>query len=137
MTEGKIVYVQGTWDLFHIGHLIRIYSASRTDDELIIGVNTDASVRAYKGHLPIIPYTDRVRIVRALGCVDMVIKSAIIINAGTLKEHNVDVCVLGTEWKNKELEGVKEAIQVGIEVVYLPYTKRVSTTIIKNRIRKL
>lgn len=134
MTEGKVVYIQGTWDLFHVGHLNIISRAYAISRELIVGVNTDASAEAYKGHPPIIPYIDRLRIVGALECVDRVIKSAVAIDAEMLKKHNVDVCVLGTDWKNRELKGVKEATQAGIEIMYFPYTKHINTTIIKARI---
>ena len=134
MTE-KVVYVQGTWDLFHVGHLNIIRRTHGIGKNLIVGVNTDESVRKYKGHLPIIRYADRAMMVGACRYVWMVIKSDLTINAEVLKDYYVDVCVLGTDWKDKELEGVQKAMEAGIEIRYFPRTDGISSTEIKERIR--
>lgn len=68
-----LVTNNGSYDLLHIGHVISLFEASRQGDVLIVGVNSDASVRAYKGpSRPIVPQDARLRMVAALPCVDYV-----------------------------------------------------------------
>jgi len=136
MTKKRVVYVQGTWDLFHIGHLNILRKARKIATKLIVGVNTDESVQEYKGDYPVIPYQDRVEILKACSLVDEVVMSKMIFNVDNLKKLNVDVIVLGSDWKNRYLEGKEEAQKAGIEIIYFPYTEGISTTEIKAKIRR-
>jgi rfaE bifunctional protein nucleotidyltransferase chain/domain len=72
--EGRTVVTNnGSYDLLHIGHVISLFEAARQGDVLIVGVNSDISVRAYKGpSRPIVPQQARVRMIAALPCVDYV-----------------------------------------------------------------
>ncbi len=71
---GKLIgYTQGTYDMFHIGHLNLIKNAKRRCDYLIVGVNTDELVESYKHKRPIIPLAERAEIVRAIRYVDEVL----------------------------------------------------------------
>lgn len=71
---GKVIgYTQGTYDMFHIGHLNLIKNAKRRCDYLIVGVNTDELVESYKQKRPIVPLEERAEIVRAIKYVDEVI----------------------------------------------------------------
>jgi len=130
----KIVYVQGTWDLFHIGHVNILQRARKMAKELIVGVNTGNSVKKHKGSCPIISYRDRVKILKACRYVDKVIKSDLTFNIDKLKRYKIEVLVLGSDWEGKYLAGVDEAREIGIKIIYFPYTKGVSTTEIKKRI---
>jgi len=136
MTKKRVVYVQGTWDLFHIGHLNILRRARKIATKLIVGVNTDESVQEYKGDYPVIPYQDRVEILKACSLVDEVVMSKMIFNVDNLKKLDVDVIVLGSDWKNRYLEGKEEAQKAGIEIIYFPYTEGISTTEIKAKIRR-
>jgi len=136
MTKKKVVYAQGTWDLFHIGHVNILQRARKMATRLIVGVNTDESVKKYKGSYPVIPYQDRVGMLEACRFVDEVIESDLTFNVAVLKEHAVDAVVLGSDWKNKYLAGKEEVQEEGIEIVYFPYTEGVSTTEIKNAIKR-
>ena len=136
MTKKRVVYVQGTWDLFHVGHLNILRKARKIATKLIVGVNTDESVQEYKGDYPVIPYQDRVEILKACSLVDEVVMSKMIFNVDNLKKLDVDVIVLGSDWKNRYLEGKEEAQKAGIEIIYFPYTEGISTTEIKAKIRR-
>ena len=136
MTKKYVVYVLGTWDLFHIGHLNILRKARKIATKLIVGVNTDESVQEYKGDYPVIPYQDRVEILKACSLVDEVVMSKMIFNVDNLKKLDVDVIVLGSDWKNRYLEGKEEAQKAGIEIIYFPYTEGISTTEIKAKIRR-
>ena len=71
--EKVIGYTQGTFDMFHIGHLNLIKNAKRHCDYLVVGVNSDDLVESYKNKRPIIPLDERVEIMRAIKYVDEVI----------------------------------------------------------------
>ena len=71
--EKKIGYTQGTFDMFHIGHLNLIRNAKKHCDYLIVGVNADDLVESYKNKRPIVPLEERAEIVRAIRYVDEVI----------------------------------------------------------------
>lgn len=131
----KIVYVQGTWDLFHIGHVNILQKAHKMAKELIVGVNTDKSVKSHKGSYPIISYHDRVEMLKACRYVDRVIKSDLTFNIDELKKHKIEVLVLGSDWKNKYLAGKNEARAKGIKIIYFSYTERVSSTKIRERLK--
>ena len=135
MAEKKIVYVQGTWDLFHVGHVNILRKAHRMAKELIAGVNTDESVKNHKGEFPVMPYCDRVKILKVCRYVDRVIKSDLTFDIDMLRRYRIEVLVLGSDWENKYLAGVDEAKKMGIKIVYFPYTTGISTTKIKEIIR--
>jgi len=132
----KIVYVQGTWDLFHVGHVNILRKAHGIARKLIVGVNTDKSVKKYKGNCSIISYCDRVKVLKACRYVDKMIESDLTFNIKKLKKYKIEVLVLGDDWKGKYLAGLDEAKKMGIEIVYFPYTEGISSTEIRKRIRK-
>jgi len=131
----KIVYVQGTWDLFHIGHVNILRKARKLAKELIVGVNTDRSVKKHKGYFPIISYHDRVKVLKACKYVDRVIEGDLTFNIDKLKRYKIEVLILGSDWKGKYLAGVGEAKKIGIKIIYFPYTKRISTTKVREKIK--
>ena len=132
----KVVYVPGTWDLFHVGHLRILKRAWKLADWVIAGVNTDLSVLLHKGACPIIPFEDRVKILKACRYVDEVVKRIVPVRAKKLKRLGVEVFVLGSDWKGKALEGLDKAIKAGIKVKYFSYTKNISTTEIQRKLKK-
>lgn len=132
----KIVYVQGTWDLFHAGHVNILRRARKIAKELIVGVNTSESAKRHKGNYPVIPYLDRVKMLKACRYVDRVIKSDLTFNINKLRRYKIEILVLGSDLKGKYFVGVSEAKEIGIKVVYFPYTKGVSSTKVKDEIRR-
>ncbi len=136
MTNKKItVYTAGTYDLFHYGHLNILLRAKKIGTYLIVGVSTDKLVSAYKALRPTVCYSDRVAVLKALKCVDKVIKQEKFFDVDQLRQYKIDIIVLGDDWKGKlfpELENVLK--KLNIKMVYVPYTKRLSTSAIKEKI---
>lgn len=133
----KTAYVPGTWDLFHYGHVYLLKRVAKLATRVIVGVNTDAAVAEMKGKTPVVPLKARMAVVGACRYVDGVEeREAFAIDVPHLKKLGVDMIVIGDDWKDKKLDGLDEAGGAGIEIVYLSYTKGVSTTAIKNKIRE-
>lgn len=127
MTVG---YVPGGFDLFHIGHLNILRASRARCDFLIAGVATDESLHSMKGHMPVVPFEERISIVSELRIVDAVIPDHSINKSLAWKTAHFDVLFKGTDWQNtakgKKLEQTLDT--VGAKVVYLPYTQRTSST---------
>ena len=108
--EKKIGYTQGTFDMFHIGHLNLIRNAKKHCDYLIVGVNADDLVESYKNKRPIVPLEERAEIVRAIRY----------------------------DWKGNarwEKTG-KEMEELGAKLVFLPYTKDTSSTMLREKLKE-
>lgn len=135
--EGKkkvVVYTSGTWDLFHIGHLNLIRRSKELGDTLIVAVSTDELVESYK-EAAVIPFEERCEIVKACKYVDGVVKQVVLSEIRQIKEINPDIITIGSDWKNKYLEGLEWfKNQPGKKLVYLPYTKHTSSTKIKQKV---
>jgi len=129
----RIIYTAGTFDLFNVGHLEIFKKSRKLGDILIVGVSTDKLVKSYKMTAPVISYADRVRIIESCKYVDKVIKQTKLLAIKTLKKYKVDCITIGSDWKNKHVEGLEWMKKNG-EVIYLPYTKRVSSSEIKKKI---
>ena len=98
-------------------------------DILIVGVNTDELVESYKSQ-PIIPFDERIALVKALKYPDIVIPQRSLNHADKVKKLNFDVFVVGDDWAGK-YDYLKEQ---GVDVVYFPYGAGVSSTNLKQRI---
>ena len=135
MTKKRIIYTAGTFDLFNVGHLEIFKKSKALGDTLIVGVSTNKLVRSYKMTSPVVSYADRVRIVESCKYVDKVTRQAKLLDIKILKKYKIDCITIGSDWKGRYLEGIEWMKKHG-EVIYLPYTKRVSSTEIKKRIIK-
>jgi glycerol-3-phosphate cytidylyltransferase len=143
MSEKKyhVGYTCGVFDLFHVGHLNLLERCKEMCDILIVGVCDDDYVHNIKNKEPMIPDTDRVRILNALKCVD---KAELVDIATTddkmlaYERFHFDVLFSGDDWKGSEryLRTEKQFETVGAKIEYLPYTKGVSTTELKNKMKK-
>lgn len=131
-----IGYTTGVFDLFHIGHLNILKRAKSMCDYLIVGVSTDENVYGYKSKYPVIPYSQRAEIIRSLKYVDEVVPQENMDKIAAWEKLRFDRIFHGDDWKNTELYvTIKEKLEAkGVEVIYFPYTKSVSTTEIKNAI---
>ena len=132
----KIGYTQGTYDLFHIGHLNLLENAKAQCDKLIVGINTDELVMNYKNKKTVIPENERIRIVESIKVVDKVIKTNSLDKKEAFKQVHFDVIFISDDWINSERwkNTEKEFEKLGIPVVYLPHTNGISTSKIKEKI---
>lgn len=124
-----VVYTSGTFDMLHANHIKMIEYARQLGDILIVGVNTDELVMSYKSQ-PIIPFEERIALVKALKYPDIVIPQHSLNHADKVEKLNFDVFVVGDDWAGK-YDYLKKQ---GVSVVYFPYGKGVSSTELKNRI---
>ena len=132
----KIGYAPGVYDLFHIGHLNMIEAAKKQCEYLIVGVHSDEVVKQYKYHYPIIPETERARIIGAIKGVDKVVINDVRDKLTLLERYRFNVVFIGDDWKGTERWNNFEKVlgERNVDVIYVPYTKGISTTDIKKRI---
>jgi len=131
------VFVPGAWDLFHIGHICLLKKARKIASKMIVGVDTDKSIKKRKGKFPIISFKDRVAILEACSGVDKVVSN----KSGSLDVKqlialNIEVVVVADDWKDKDLVGKNKVKEANIRIQYFPYTKGISSTKIKDKIRE-
>ena len=136
MQKYKIGYTDGVYDLFHIGHLNMIEAAKKQCEYLIVGVHSDEVVKQYKYHYPIIPETERARIIGAIKGVDKVVINDVRDKLILLERYRFNVVFIGDDWKGTERWNNFEKVlgERNVDVIYVPYTKGISTTDIKKRI---
>ncbi len=134
----KIGYTDGVYDLFHVGHLNMIQEAKRHCEYLIVGVHGDAVVENYKGHRPIINENDRKRIIESVKGVDRAEINRFRDKLNLWELYHFDAIFIGDDWKGTERWNnfEKELAEIHVDVIYVPYTKGISTTEIRERIMK-
>lgn len=134
----QIGYTSGVYDLFHIGHLNLLRNAKGMCDKLIVGVTTDEIV-SYKGKQSVIPHNERMEIVREMRHVDSVIPQENMDKFEMWKKLKFDVMFVGDDWfaseKWEELEN--QFKEVGVRIVFFPYTKGTSSTLLNQVLVKL
>ena len=133
-----IGYTTGVFDLFHIGHLNLLKNAKGLCDKLIVGVTIDELV-SYKGKKAMIPFEDRIEIVRNIKYVDAAIPQHDMDKLSACKKLNAHILFVGDDWyatdKWKEYE--KSFEQENIKIIYFPYTKGVSSTKISETLQRV
>lgn len=124
-----IGYTAGVYDLFHIGHLNLLKNAKAMCDKLIVGVTTDELV-AYKGKQSMIPFEDRLEIVRSIKYVDSVVPQSDMDKLTMCKKLGATFLFVGDDWYGTEKWQIyeKEFKSEGIKIIYFPYTKGISST---------
>lgn len=139
MKRYKIGYTCGVYDLIHVGHLNLFERCKELCDYLVVGVCDDNYVRTIKNKEPVICESDRLRMVKALKCVD----DAYLIDIATtndkllaFEKFNFDVLFSGDDWKDSEryMLTEKQFAPLGVSIEYLPYTKGISTTNIREKL---
>ena len=133
MKHYKIGYTQGVFDMFHIGHLNLINHAKEHCDYLIVGVNADELVEAYKHKTPVINERERQAIVANIKAVDECIIVTSLDKVEAWKQLRFDAIFIGDDWKgNPRWEQTRlDLAEYGVDVVFLPYTQGVSSTILR------
>ena len=131
----KIGYTQGVYDMFHIGHLNLLKHAKEQCDYLIVGVNADRLVQEYKHKKPIVGEKERMSIVKAIRYVDQCVIVDSLDKLEQWKKYHFDAIFIGSDWKgNKRWRQTEEELEpFGAEVIYLEYTKGVSSTFLRDK----
>jgi len=131
-------YTTGVYDLFHIGHLNLLKNAKGLCDKLIVGVTTDELV-SYKNKKSVIRFEERIEIVRNIKFVDAVIPQNSMDKLEMWHKIKFDVLFVGDDWYNtekwKDLEEKLKAL--GVKIIYFPYTKGTSSTLINSVLNDL
>lgn len=136
MKKYKVGYTTGVFDLFHIGHLNILKKAKEQCECLIVGVSTDELVQNYKNKLPVIPFEERIEIVKSIKYVDKVVAQENRDKYSAWENLQFDVMFVGDDWKgNKLFEELEHQFKsVGVDIVYFPYTQGTSSTILRKKI---
>ncbi len=131
-------YTSGVYDLFHVGHLNLLKNAKGLCDQLIVGVTSDELV-SYKNKKAVIPHNERMEIVRNIKFVDAVVPQNDMDKFKMWERLKFDVMFVGDDWfetpKWKELD--EKFKSVGVKIVYFPYTKGISSTLINKTLNDL
>lgn len=142
MKDKRIIgYTSGVYDLFHIGHLNVIKNAKNNCDYLIVGVSTDEVVEKNKNKKPIIPFEERAAIVGAIKYVDQVVSQERYDIEGkieTVLKYKIDIMFVGSDWQGTDKWNMieKELSRIGCKVMYLPHTDGISSTMLREKIKK-
>lgn len=134
-----IGYTTGVFDMFHIGHLNVLRRAKERCDYLIVGVSTDELVEKDKRKHPIIPFKDRLEIVKAIRYVDEVVpqRDKDKLGAYFRLEKRFHKMFVGSDWQGtpqwKQYE--LDFAPYGVEIVYLPHTDGISSSLLREQIR--
>lgn len=135
----KVGITVGVFDLFHVGHLNLLERCKAMCDKLIVAVCGDDYVADVKKKTPVYPADQRCRILAALKCVDEVVLVSIDETEDKmllLKNHPFDVLFSGDDWKGSERyrRTEEQFAKLGVAIEYLPYTKGISTTQLKEQV---
>ena len=127
-----IGYTTGVYDLFHIGHLNLFKNAKGLCDKLIVGVTVDELV-SYKGKQAMIPFEDRIEIVRSCKYVDAAVPQYDMDKLTACKKLGASVLFVGDDWYGTEKwQNYERQFAVeGIKIIYFPYTQGTSSTQIR------
>ena len=133
-----IGYTTGVFDMFHIGHLNILKRAKEQCDYLIVGVSTNELVMKEKGKTPVIPYEERVEIVKAIKYVDKVVPQDNKKKYSAWEKYHFNKMFVGSDWKGTKVwnEFERQFAPIGVEIVYLDHTDGISSTLLTELIKK-
>lgn len=126
----NIGYAAGAFDLFHVGHLNILRQAKRNCDYLIAGVVSDEMLELTKGRKPIVPLAERMEIVSHIDFVDEVRAETVVDKLETWEQVRFNTFFKGDDWKgtSRGIDLENRFTEVGVKVVYFPYTAHTSST---------
>jgi D-beta-D-heptose 7-phosphate kinase/D-beta-D-heptose 1-phosphate adenosyltransferase len=134
----SVVFTNGVFDILHPGHLRYLQAARSEGDVLIVGLNSDRSVRAIKGpDRPINPQNERAEVLAALACVDAVVIFDEETPAEIIRRLQPDVLAKGADWPADQIVGRETVEARGGQVVRVPVEEGFSTSSIIERVRRL
>lgn len=132
----RVVFTNGCFDILHRGHVEYLYAARALGDRLVVGVNSDDSVRRLKGpDRPVVPLEDRMYVLAGLGCVDAVTAFGEDTPRELIAELLPDILVKGGDYRPDQVVGAREVQDAGGEVIILPFIEGRSTTSILRRLQ--
>jgi len=134
-----IGYTTGVYDMFHIGHLNILKRAKEQCDYLIVGISTDELVEQDKHKSPVITYVERCEIVKAVRYVDEVVPQINKNKMEAWEKLHFNKMFVGSDWKGtpqwQKFE--EEFSPIGVEIIYLPHTNGISSTILREKIEAM
>ena len=134
LTGQRIVFTNGCFDLLHPGHVTYLEAARSLGDRLVVGMNDDDSVKRLKGESrPIMPLADRMRVLGALECVDLVVPFHEDTPLELMTMFRPDIISKGGDYEADQIVGASEVRRWGGEVVIIPFVPGQSTTGIVKR----
>jgi len=130
-----LIYTVGTFDLLHVGHLALLQHCQLLGNKVAVGVASDEVVASYKPNVPVVPLKERMEMLKALRCVDIVRPYYELEYVSACEELNVDIFVIGEDWgkqpHNIEVEAFLK--NTGKSIVQVTYHQGTSSTKIKQR----
>lgn len=130
-----LIYTVGTWDLLHVGHLAILQYCKTLGNTVAVGVASDDVVASYKPNIPVVPLEQRMEMLQALRCVDIVRPYYELEYASACTELDVDIFVIGEDWgtaaHNLEVESLLKL--TGKSIMQVGYNPLTSSTKIKKR----
>ena len=136
MKKNTIIFTAGSFDLLHIGHLNILQKAKSLGTTLIVAVSTNKLIKQHKGCNPILNWKQRATLIKALKCVDKVVKQSKLIDICQFQTLGADLFVIGDDWIDRtDIEGLNW-LKHQNKVYFIPYTKSLSSTKIKEKIIK-
>ena len=137
------VITLGTFDMLHIGHLKLFRRCLHLGESLVVGLNKDEFIKAFKGKSPVMSYKEREAMITETGFVDKVIpndqrrKGSTALK--TILKSKADLIVVGSDWLKKDYLGqigvtAEQLEKYGISLCFVPYTEGISTTEVKRRL---
>ena len=131
-----IGYTAGVYDMFHIGHLNLLRNAKSICDKLIVGVTTNELV-SYKNKKAVIPFEDRCEIVRSCKYVDLIVPQENMDKFEMWKKLKFDIMFVGDDWFNTDKwnDIEKQFKEVAVKIIYFPYTKKISSSMLREKLK--
>jgi cytidyltransferase-related domain len=134
----KVVFTNGCFDILHAGHVDYLQKARDLGDLLIVGLNSDASVKKIKGETrPINPQEQRAKVLASLSCVDYVVIFDEETPEELIKRIRPDVLVKGADWEEDKIVGASFVKSYGGKVERISFSYDISTTKIISKISKI
>ena len=138
MAARRVGYAPGVYDLFHIGHLNVLRNSRQFCDHLIAGVVSDEMAQRNKGNRPVVPLEERLEIVGSIRYVDEAVVEDVPHKLEMWERLRFDVIIKGDDWKGTDKGDKLESdfAAVGVDVAYLPYTQRTSSTMLRRLLER-
>lgn len=129
-------YTTGVYDMFHIGHLNILKRSKEHCDYLIVGVTVDELCFRRKNKMPVVPFAERIEIVKNLRCVDEVVPQVSMDKYAAWEELQFNIMFVGDDWKGTpKWTALEEQFnKVGVSIHYFPYTANTSSTLLKEKL---
>ncbi|HQP91172.1 MAG TPA: D-glycero-beta-D-manno-heptose 1-phosphate adenylyltransferase [Candidatus Omnitrophota bacterium] len=136
--SGKVVFTNGCFDIIHAGHVKYLAQARSKGDILVVGLNSDSSIRRLKGKTrPVNNQNDRAKVLAGLEAVDYIVLFSQDTPYDLIKTIRPDILVKGGDWKKKDIIGSDIVGSYGGKTITVPYLPNRSTTSILKKIRAL